>query len=594
MYNLMSIKQKLYSLGAIAVIGVLVMLATTTHFSQTTETLNQAINLVDKLEIRLLNLRRNEKDFLLRNDVKYLETFKKNSTLFLDLEQQLSPILLDRDLPSSSQLRQDLLAYKQGFEKLVQAYSLYGLNEKSGLLATYLQALETIKPNADDALLLELMEFDQSVQVGELQNSTVTNRFPALAQAAQQLVDQKKVIGLKYNQGLLGEVRNLSHNVEQQFVTFSEVLNKEITTIEQELNYVKQGLSALVIVLILGFILQIARSINVQVSKLLSVMQMISDSNNISLRVELTGRNELVSIATYFNILLDKFETLIAGSQTKSHQLSSSTSSMHNELEDVIEQFHAQADHTTTMATAVQEMVSTISEISESTSVAVEGVHKAAHNAQQGRLVVESTVKNVDELSRTLEKSQISIASLNKHVEQIGGAVNIIQGIAEQTNLLALNAAIEAARAGEQGRGFAVVADEVRALASRTHQSTEEITNVVSAIQSQMSTVVTDIAQCNTQGHATLTASGELDNSLRQILSDMEMIQSNSERIASAIEEQGIVMNQVSESITELNSISDNNMHSAKQCLIEVDIVSKQANDMDNAVAEFQTQKSVS
>ncbi|ASG09355.1 methyl-accepting chemotaxis protein [Vibrio anguillarum] len=594
MYNLMSIKQKLYSLGAIAVIGVLVMLATTTHFSQTTETLNQAINLVDKLEIRLLNLRRNEKDFLLRSDVKYLETFKKNSTLFLDLEQQLSLILLDRDLPSSSQLRQDLLAYKQGFEKLVQAYSLYGLNEKSGLLATYLQALETIKPNADDALLLELMEFDQSVQVGELQNSTVTNRFPALAQAAQQLVDQKKVIGLKYNQGLLGEVRNLSHNVEQQFVTFSEVLNKEITTIEQELNYVKQGLSALVIVLILGFILQIARSINVQVSKLLSVMQMISDSNNISLRVELTGRNELVSIATYFNILLDKFETLIAGSQTKSHQLSSSTSSMHNELEDVIEQFHAQADHTTTMATAVQEMVSTISEISESTSVAVEGVHKAAHNAQQGRLVVESTVKNVDELSRTLEKSQISIASLNKHVEQIGGAVNIIQGIAEQTNLLALNAAIEAARAGEQGRGFAVVADEVRALASRTHQSTEEITNVVSAIQSQMSTVVTDIAQCNTQGHATLTASGELDNSLRQILSDMEMIQSNSERIASAIEEQGIVMNQVSESITELNSISDNNMHSAKQCLIEVDIVSKQANDMDNAVAEFQTQKSVS
>ncbi len=95
----MSIKQKLYSLGAIAVIGVLVMLATTTHFSQTTETLNQAINLVDKLEIRLLNLRRNEKDFLLRSDVKYLETFKKNSTLFLDLEQQLSLILLDRDLP---------------------------------------------------------------------------------------------------------------------------------------------------------------------------------------------------------------------------------------------------------------------------------------------------------------------------------------------------------------------------------------------------------------------------------------------------------------------------------------------------------------
>ncbi|CAM3236228.1 methyl-accepting chemotaxis protein [Vibrio ordalii] len=592
----MNIKQKLYSLGVIAVIGVLAMLTTTSHFSQTTETLNQAMSIVNKLEIRLLNLRRNEKDFLLRSDAKYLETFNKNSNLFLELEleQELSSILSARNLPSSNQLKQDLLLYKQGFEKLVQAYGLHGLNEKSGLLATYLQALETVKMNATDEMLLDLIAFDQNVQAGELKSGTVTDYYPILVQAAKSLIEQKKVIGLKYNQGLLGETRKLSHNVETQFVSFSEALNKEITIIEQEVNYVKQGVSSLVILLILGFILQIARSINVQVSKLLSVMQTISSSNNISLRVELSGRNELVSIATYFNVLLDKFETLIAGSQTKSHQLSSSTSSMHNELEDVIEQFHVQADHTTTMATAVQEMVSTISEISESTSIAVEGVHKAAHNAQKGRSVVESTVKNVDELSRILEKSQTSITSLNKNVEQIGGAVNIIQGIAEQTNLLALNAAIEAARAGEQGRGFAVVADEVRALARRTHQSTEEITNVVSAIQSQMSTVVSDIAQCNTQGHTTLAASEALDESLRQIISDMEMIQSNSERIASAIEEQGIVMNQVSESITELNSISDNNMHSAKQCLSEVDIVSQQANDMDKAVAEFQTQQSAS
>ncbi|CAH8227847.1 methyl-accepting chemotaxis protein [Vibrio aestuarianus] len=588
----MNIKQKLYSLGVVAIAGVISILLTSSHFAKTTDELNQAINLVAKLEISLLNLRRNEKDFLLREDLKYLETFKKNSDLFLTLEKQLSPILSNRSLPSSSQLRQDLIAYKQGFEKLAQAYIQYGLNDKAGIRGRYLQALELAKMNSDDQELVALIAFDKMAQSGKYApTESIDSIFPNLKQTALQLIEHKKIVGLQYNQGLLGEARNLSHAVETQFSSFSETLSTEVDRIQVELNYIKNGVTLLVIAFILVFILQISRSINIQVSKLLTVMQMISSTNNISLRVKLEGKNELVSIGNYFNTLLDKFELLIASSQTKSQQLSSSTSSMHNELEDVIEQFHVQADHTTTMATAVQEMVATIGEISESTSIAVEGVHQAAKNAQSGRTVVESTVKNVDQLSRTLEKSQHSISSLNKHVEQIGGAVTIIQAIAEQTNLLALNAAIEAARAGEQGRGFAVVADEVRALASRTHQSTEEITNVVSAIQTQMSTVVTDIAQCNTQGHETLDASSKLDQSLRQIITDMEMIQSNSERIASAIEEQGIVMNQVSESITELNSISDNNMHSAKQCLAEVDIVSKQAHEMDSAVAEFQTEK---
>ncbi|MGB5120102.1 MAG: methyl-accepting chemotaxis protein [Vibrio fluvialis] len=585
----MNIKQKLYLLGFIAVMGIISLVITTTHFARQTNELSSAIGLVEKLEIRLLNLRRNEKDFLLRKDAKYLGTFKQNSELFLSMESQLSTILTNHNLASSAALKADLLKYKQGFEQLVGAYQVLGLSDGDALLAKYHALLAQAENGSDAETLLALANFDEAVKAGKMLDMPVLSQYPALVQAARGVIEQEKLIGLAYNEGYLGNTRSLSHNVEEQFKTFSETLTAEVSKMRSELDVIKQIVTVIVVIVILGFIWQISRSINLQVQRLLQVMQNIASTNNVGLRTDLQGRDELTSIGTYFNQLLDKFEHLISGSQAKSHQLTSSTTSMHNELEEVINQFHVQADHTTMMATSVQEMVATIGEISESTNVAVEGVQQAVRNAENGRSVVESTLKNIDQLSTTLQSSQQSIASLNDHVEKIGGAVTIIQSIAEQTNLLALNAAIEAARAGEQGRGFAVVADEVRSLATRTHQSTEEITKVVSAIQAQMSLVISDIDQCNSQGQETLHASHQLDESLRQIITDMSTIQANSERIASAIEEQGIVMNQVSGSIAELNTISENNMHSAQEVLSEVDSVSQQARQMDEAVSEFQT-----
>ncbi|ENS4968647.1 methyl-accepting chemotaxis protein [Vibrio fluvialis] len=585
----MNIKQKLYLLGFIAVMGIISLVITTTHFARQTNELSSAIGLVEKLEIRLLNLRRNEKDFLLRKDAKYLDTFKQNSELFLSMESQLSTILTNHNLASSAALRADLLKYKQGFEQLVGAYQVLGLSDGDALLAKYHALLAQAENGSDAETLLALANFDEAVKAGKMLDMPVLSQYSALVQSARGVIEQEKLIGLAYNEGYLGNTRSLSHNVEEQFKTFSETLTAEVSKMRSELDVIKQIVTVIVVIVILGFIWQISRSINLQVQRLLQVMQNIASTNNVGLRTDLQGRDELTSIGTYFNQLLDKFEHLISGSQAKSHQLTSSTTSMHNELEEVINQFHVQADHTTMMATSVQEMVATIGEISESTNVAVEGVQQAVRNAENGRSVVESTLKNIDQLSTTLQSSQQSIASLNDHVEKIGGAVTIIQSIAEQTNLLALNAAIEAARAGEQGRGFAVVADEVRSLATRTHQSTEEITKVVSAIQAQMSLVISDIDQCNSQGQETLHASHQLDESLRQIITDMSTIQANSERIASAIEEQGIVMNQVSGSIAELNTISENNMHSAQEVLSEVDSVSQQARQMDEAVSEFQT-----
>ncbi|OEA51425.1 chemotaxis protein [Vibrio parahaemolyticus] len=586
----MTIRQKLYFLGVIAILGIVTLLGTSSHFANQSNELNHAVKLVGDLEIRLLNLRRNEKDFLLRSNVKYLDKFDSNVDKFLSTEKELAQILNRYDLPSSQRFKQDLLAYQKGFQALVSASQKYGLDKESGILVRYENLLLEAKKSADHQQILSLIQFDNAVKMGEFDASKLSDLYvPELLESAKQLAAQKQVIGVAYNKGLLGETRALSHAVEEQFEAFSSSIDSAATQRDEKMASIKQAITAFILVVIFALIWQISRSINVRVSSLLATIKNISESNNMGLRSDLAGKDELFDISHHLNDLLEKLERLIHNTQEKSMQLTASTDNMHRELEGVMEQFHAQTDHTASMATAVQQMVATIGEISESTSVAVEGVHQAATTAEQGRSVVEMTVTNVGQLTGILSNSQQSIGSLNQHVDKIGGAVNIIQDIAEQTNLLALNAAIEAARAGEQGRGFAVVADEVRALASRTHQSTEEITRVVMDIQAQMSTVVSDIDQCNEQGQQTLSASEQLDASLQQIITDMHAIQGNSERIASAIEEQGIVMNQVSDSITELNVISENNMHSAQECLHEVNSVSAQAHDMDEAVAEFKT-----
>ncbi|TMX49684.1 methyl-accepting chemotaxis protein [Vibrio alginolyticus] len=586
----MTIRQKLYFLGVIAILGIVALLGTSSHFENKSNDLNHAIKLVGDLEIRLLNLRRNEKDFLLRSNDKYLNKFDANVDKFIDTEKELANILKSNELPSSQQFKQDLLAYQRGFQNLVSAYQRYGLDSKSGLLAGYEQALLEAKQRSDHQQLLALVRFDSAVKAGLFNSDLLEGQYaPELIKTGKQLAAQKQVVGVAYDKGLLGETRALSHAVEEQFETFSTALSSAAAQRDEQMSTIKQVITALILVVIFALIWQISRSINTRVNSLLGTIRSISETNNMGLRSDLKGQDELFDISHHLNDLLDKLEHLISSTQEKSAQLTASTDNMHRELEGVMEQFHTQTDHTASMATAIQQMVATIGEISESTSVAVEGVHQAANNAEQGRGVVEATVTNIGQLTTILSNSQQSIGSLNQHVDKIGGAVNIIQEIAEQTNLLALNAAIEAARAGEQGRGFAVVADEVRALASRTHQSTEEITRVVADIQTQMSTVVADIDQCNDQGQQTLNASEKLDSSLQQIITDMHSIQGNSERIASAIEEQGIVMNQVSGSITELNAISENNMQSAQECLHEVNSVSAQAHDMDEAVAQFKT-----
>lgn len=193
----MTIRQKLYFLGVIAILGIVALLGTSSHFENKSNDLNHAIKLVGDLEIRLLNLRRNEKDFLLRSNDKYLNKFDANVDKFIDTEKELANILKSNELPSSQQFKQDLLAYQRGFQNLVSAYQRYGLDSKSGLLAGYEQALLEAKQRSDHQQLLALVRFDSAVKAGLFNSDLLEGQYArSLSKQVSNWRPKSKLLGL--------------------------------------------------------------------------------------------------------------------------------------------------------------------------------------------------------------------------------------------------------------------------------------------------------------------------------------------------------------------------------------------------------------
>ncbi|MDF4796358.1 methyl-accepting chemotaxis protein, partial [Vibrio parahaemolyticus] len=240
----MTIRQKLYFLGVIAILGIVTLLGTSSHFANQNNELNHAVKLVGDLEIRLLNLRRNEKDFLLRSNVKYLDKFDSNVDKFLSTEKELAQILNRYDLPSSQRFKQDLLAYQKGFQALVSASQKYGLDKESGILARYENLLLEAKKSADHQQILSLIQFDNAVKMGGFDASKLSDLYvPELLESAKQLAAQKQVIGVAYNKGLLGETRALSHAVEEQFEAFSSSIDSAATQRDEKMASIKQAIT---------------------------------------------------------------------------------------------------------------------------------------------------------------------------------------------------------------------------------------------------------------------------------------------------------------------------------------------------------------
>lgn len=240
-------------------------------------------------------------------------------------------------------------------------------------------------------------------------------------------------------------------------------------------------------------------------------------------------------------------------------------------------------------ATAMHQMAATVQEVAQSAEQASLAARNADQQAQQGNQLVQQAVSQIGDLAVEVEQSAAAIQTLNQESTRIGSVLEVIRSVAEQTNLLALNAAIEAARAGEQGRGFAVVADEVRALARRAHDSTEEIESLIASLQRMAQGAVQQMDSSRELTRRTVTLADQAGDALGRITQAVSTIEQMNQQIAAAAEEQSLVADGISESVTRVRDIGEQSASASEQTASSSAELARLGVELQGLVAEFRT-----
>ena len=324
------------------------------------------------------------------------------------------------------------------------------------------------------------------------------------------------------------------------------------------------GVGALIIGLMFaGFI---ARLIGGPLCKAVEAMNEIAEGGgDLTRRLDAQGDNEISRLSAAFNSFAEKVRAMVSQVYGSTTQLASAAEEMSVIMVETNRSTLQQQSETSQVVTAMNEMAATVQEVARNATEAAAAASSADTAAAEGKRVVIATMSAIENLSSDVNSAANVIGQLEKDSENIGTVLDVIKGIAEQTNLLALNAAIEAARAGEQGRGFAVVADEVRTLASRTQQSTQEIQEMIEKLQVGAQSAVKVMDESRTKAEDSVTQAATAASSLETITNSVSLINDMNTQIATAAEQQSAVAEEINRNILNISDIVDRSADGASQ-----------------------------
>ncbi|MGE0080986.1 MAG: methyl-accepting chemotaxis protein [Thiohalomonadaceae bacterium] len=328
------------------------------------------------------------------------------------------------------------------------------------------------------------------------------------------------------------------------------------------------------------------RAVLGSIADLRSALQHMADGD-LRVQVVLQARDEMRYIGEQINAMAARFRELVGKVLRSTKQVATAAEELSAVSEQTNHGINEQLAQTDQIATAINEMSATVQEVARSAASTSEATRDAQQQSHTGHDVVQETVRTINALAGEMRSAAGAVRTLGQDSEDIGKVLDVIRAVAEQTNLLALNAAIEAARAGEQGRGFAVVADEVRTLAGRTQKSTQEIQAMIERLQAGAREAVQAMETSESRTNEGVSMAARAGQALESITRSVNTIADMSAQIAAAAEEQSVVAEEINRNITQIAQVSDQNAAASTQTASSSTELARLAEELNGMVAVF-------
>ncbi|KAF7764804.1 methyl-accepting chemotaxis protein [Pseudoalteromonas citrea] len=556
--------------------------------------------------------RYNENQSSLRALGTQLQNLPEMSELFVDVEKT-NAALYEVAVPSVT----DYLATLQQIEKtnelarefgdmgdesLSYAYDLEGMAEQDDVmndLAEFVSLIEDTVDNANSALrskiVFEVLGVQSELNDSASEIATLFNRIKGAAE----LQDSDELVAMSQNlasfksalvgsdsaiaskvrvlkqlakvkkefkkaEQYAGDTRKLIDELNEKIIIYTETVQAGAEESVNQSQFIISTLAGLIIVLSLLVSYFVTNSIKVPLAKAVEQIQSAA-TGDMTVQFAKDREDELGDMADSMQQLVNSLRNTLNEISDNSQLLASTAEQTSVISDQSFNSANEQSSQMQSMSTSISEMTETVASVASSIHSTLEEVEKASTEAEQGELVLLKNVDSISELGKTIEGSANVIQQLNNDTVSISSVLAEIKGIAEQTNLLALNAAIEAARAGEQGRGFAVVADEVRSLASRTQESTQEIQSAIENLINGAQQAVESMTSSQQASRECVDGINSVKNMLHSIVESIKTIRDMSQQIAAASEQQTVAAQTQLDSVYSIRDITDMTTSQAKE-----------------------------